>query len=146
MFLPVVWLRLPNWRARGIFLLLTLALPAAGGILYVVLWQADLAKVLQRPLSHIGVPGYWGLSAVLNIMQAAIGYGADILIRLVPLGRCVLLAAVLATAWLTRRQSNMNAWTTVLLVVYALTLGFGLQYLVWIIPFAAWLDDRRGLN
>jgi hypothetical protein len=146
LFLPVVWLRLPNWRARCIFPLLTLAVPAAGVILYAVLWQAGLAKVLQRPLTHIGVPGYWGLSAVLNIMQTSIGHGAAVLAGLLPLSRYVLLAGVLATAWLTRRQSIMNAWTTVLLVVYALTLGFGLQYLVWIIPFAAWLDDRRGLN
>jgi len=102
--------------------------------------------MLQRPLSHIGVPGYWGLGALLNLMQSTVGYGAEALKAITPYGRYVLLGGVLAAIWLTRHQSVMNAWTTVLLVVYVLTLGFGLQYLLWIIPFAAWLDDRRGLN
>ncbi len=146
LFLPVIWLRLTTWRARIVYPLVALGVPLGGVIFYLLVWRADPLQMLQRPLTHLGVPGYWGVGAVLNVMQSAIGYGAELLKAIAPLGRYVLAGGVIVALWLTRRQSIMNAWTTILLVVYVLTLGFGLQYLLWIIPFAAWLIDRRWLN
>ena len=146
LFLPLVVLRLPDWKSRFSYCALTAAVPIAGILVYMIIWQANLQPILTRPLSHFGVPGWWGLGAVLNLLQSVVGRGAGLLAAITPFSSYVLLTTVGIAAWLTRRQSILDSWVTCLLVVYAVTLGFGLQYLVWIVPFAIYVGERRWLN
>ncbi len=145
LFLPIMVLRLTNWRSRITFSAVTLAVPVVGILVYMLLWQVDLS-ILNRPLSHFGVPGWWGLGAGLALLQTFTGFGGDVLASIVPYSRYAVLIAAGGVAWLTRRQPALKSFVTCLLTVYVVTLGFGLQYLVWVVPFAAYLDDRRGLN
>jgi len=59
-------------------------------------------------------------------------------------GRWVLLAALAATWWwiYRRRMELVRAISTTFAVFYVATVGFGVQYLLWILPFAAARRDR----
>ena len=46
----------------------------------------------------------------------------------------------------TRHRSGIDALTTLLVVLYVLTSGFGLHWTLWFIPFALLADDLKNLN
>ncbi|HMT22072.1 MAG TPA: hypothetical protein PKE20_12650, partial [Promineifilum sp.] len=58
----------------------------------------------------------------------------------------VLLIGVLASLWWTRRQSALDALLTLLLVMFVVTVGFGIQWLVWPVPFALLAGEYRRLR
>ena len=136
LFLPVILIRLKSWRARIGYAALAIGIPALAVAAYLLAYDADPAPMLGRALTHRGNPGYWGPSAVLvpaAALRPALQPLAD---ALVAVRNWLLLAAVLLTLWWTQRQSARDAWLTLLLSVFAVTVGFGIQWLVWLVPFA----------
>jgi hypothetical protein len=55
----------------------------------------------------------------------------------------LLLAAVLLALWWTRRQAAHQAILTVILSLLAATVGFGIQWLLWPVPFALLSGEWR---
>jgi len=102
--------------------------------------------VLRRPLTHFGVPGWWGVGALLGLAQSWWGYKANVFNFVWLYSRYAVLIAVILSAWLTWRQATLAAFATSVLTVYVITLGFGLQYLLWIVPFAVYLNEWQKLN
>ena len=108
----------------------------------------DIAPMtmLGRALTHRGVAGYWGPSAVLFPLakaRPALQPAADALLAL---RNPLLLVAVLLTLWWTRRQAALDAFLTVLLAVFAVTVGCGIQWLVWLVPIALLAGQDRWLR
>jgi hypothetical protein len=145
-FLPVVFIRLREWRERILYALVALGIPVVFVVLYLILFSADPTPVLRRALTHRGVPGYWGLGAVLNpaaVVWPGLAAVVDILFAL---RNWLLLAAVLLALWWTRRQSALDAFLTLLLAMFVVTVGFGIQWLVWPVPFALLAGEDRWLR
>jgi hypothetical protein len=97
-------------------------------------------------LTHAGVPGWWGVSVFFSLMQDLAGTDSGVLQSLAQYGRWIVFAGVGMSYWLTRKQSSITALTTALLALYVFTNGFGLQWLLWIVPFALLDGDFRGEN
>src|SRR5690606_19582454 len=68
---------------------------------------------------------------------------ADLLLAL---RNWLLLAGVLLSLWWTRRQPALEALLTLLLVMFVVTVGFGIQWLVWLVPFALLAGEYRWLR
>jgi Gpi18-like mannosyltransferase len=150
MFLPIVLLRLKSTKQRFFYTLIALATPVVLTTLYIVAFHDAPYPLLRRALTHAGVPGWWGASAVANLTWRLTGTGQGVVSWLAQYGRWLVFVGAAYVYWVTRRQRAMDAWVTLLVVLYVLTSGFGLQWTLWIVPFAilagdAWRLDRYTL-
>ena len=144
--LPVFFIRLANWRARILHALIALGIPALAVVAYLLAYDAAPMTMLGRALTHRGVAGYWGPSAVVFPLAAAQPALQPLADALLALRNPLLLAAVLLALWWTQRQSALDALLTVQLAVFAVTVGFGIQWLVWPVPFALLAGQERWLR
>jgi hypothetical protein len=143
LFLPVVLIRLSSWRARLGYAALALGIPALAVVAYLLATDADPAPMLGRALTHRGNAGYWGPSAAL-FPAAGLWPGLQPLAdALVALRNWLLAGAALLALWWTQRQSALDAFLTLMLAIMAVTVGFGIQWLVWLVPFALLAEQDR---
>jgi hypothetical protein len=143
-FLPIVIIRLRTWRDRLGYTLPALGIPLGATAVYLLVFNAD-PLVLARPLTHTGVPGYWGISAVAALgarWVPALQPVYELLLRAAP---WLLLLAGLLALWRTRRQSALDALVTTILTLFAVSVGMGIQWLLWVTPFALLAGERRRL-
>lgn len=143
LFWPVVVIRQRTWRARVTYTAVALGIPAAAVVIYVLLFQADPLPMLRRTLTHTGVPGYWGVSAVLSVLGRWSPLAASAFDVLLALRYVLLLAAGLFALWWTRRQPALGALLTLMLAELAISVGIGIQWLVWLVPFGLLADEPR---
>ena len=61
-------------------------------------------------------------------------------------GRWFVFAGVGLCYWLTRKQASIQALVTALLALYVCTSGFGLQWVLWVVPFALLAGDVQGMD
>lgn len=146
LFLPAVWLRIQNWRDRITYPAIALGIPIIAIIAYLVTFSAEPTYMLRRALTHRGVAGYWGPGAVLNPAAAFWPELQPIVDFAFLIRNWLLLAAVIISLWWTRRQTALDAFLTLLLSIFAVTVGFGIQWLVWPIPFALLANEDRWLK
>ncbi len=144
--LPVFFIRLANWRARILHALVALGIPALAVGVYLLVYRADPMTMLGRALTHRGVAGYWGPSAVVFPLATAWPVLQPLADALLALRNPLLLVAILLVLWWTRRQTALDALLTVQLAVFAVTVGFGIQWLVWPVPFALLAGQSRWLR
>jgi hypothetical protein len=145
-FLPIVLYRLESHRQRFAYALVTLAVPVAFMLFYVVGFDQDPDPMLHRALTHAGVPGWWGAGAAFSLTQLLLGVGEGLGAWLSANGRWLVLGGVGCVYWLTRRDRAIDALTSAILALYVLTTGFGLQWTLWVVPFAVLAGDLAGLN
>lgn len=144
--LPVFLIRLGDWRSRVFYAMVALGVPVLSSLAYLLIFSADPMPMLRRALTHRGVPGYWGPGAALSPAAAVWPDLQAVVDTLFALRNWLLLAAALATLWWTRRQSALDALLTLLLAIFAVTVGFGIQWLVWIVPFALLAGEDKRLR
>ncbi|MGB3716097.1 MAG: glycosyltransferase 87 family protein [Candidatus Promineifilaceae bacterium] len=145
-FLPIILLRITTYRKRIIYTTLSVLIPVTFTIGYIVIFDADSRTMLNRALTHTGVPGYWGLSAMLAVAGDTWDTLQDAYDGLTAIRRWLILAAGLYALWRTKKQSSLEALVTVILCVFAVTVGMGLQWLLWVVPFAILANDIRWLK
>jgi len=146
LFLPVIFIRLPDHRRRLIYTLISISIPVLFTGAYVLIYDSDPVPMLRRALTHAGVPGYWGLSALLYTPGSAWFDPEQILQGILPLQRGVLLLAALFTLWWTRRQNALDALLTIMLAIFTVTLGMGIQWLIWPLAFAIVAKEQHWLK
>lgn len=145
-FLPVVFVRLRGWRSRAVYSSIALGIPVLFSVAYLVLFSAGPMPMLRRALTHRGVAGYWGPGAALTPAALLWPGLQGVVDGLFALRNGLLLAAVLFALWWTRRQSLLDAFLTLLLAIFTVTTGFGIQWLVWLVPFALLAGEERRLR
>lgn len=145
--LPLLLLRLKTYYQQIIYAVITLAVPITAVLTYLWVYQADPAPMLLRALTHTGPPGYWGLSALLAV-AAKLGNttAQTIYDALLVANRWLILVAGLAAWWITRRQSLVDALVTTILTIFVISSGMGIQWLVWVAPFAMLVGDFKWLK
>jgi hypothetical protein len=133
-FWPAICLWLPDWRKRAGYF---------GAALLVVLttWSPVLflapALVARRVFGYASSYGTWGVSRVLS----SAGSLAPMSQAFLDHGRILLAAAIVAlSVWMNRREEKPALFHQVGVAAFAflaLTPGFGVQYLAWLVPFTA---------
>ena len=145
-FLPVIFIRLPDNRRRLTYILISIGIPVAFTAAYVLIMDSNPVPMLRRALTHSGVPGYWGLSALIYVPG---GFWLDseaVVAAILPYQRVILLLAGLFALWWTRRQSALDALLTILLTIFLVTFGMGIQWLLWPVAFAIVAREERWLK
>ncbi len=146
LFLPVVAIRARGRRFAIGYVTVVLGVPLLLTALYLVAFGGDPRPLFGRALTHTGVPGYWGITGLLALAKESVRGADGLYAGYVGMRRIILLATGLGALWATRRQSGLDALTTLILCVLAVTAGMGLQWLLWVVPFALLAGDVRGLN
>jgi Gpi18-like mannosyltransferase len=145
-FLPVVLSRMRGMRAWLVYGAIALIIPALFTAFYLLVFPEDARALLGRSLTHTGVSGYWGISGILNLMRQKVDEVGVLYSYFVDWRRILLLIGLAFAFWRTRSGSSLDALTTILLTLLAITSGMGLQWLLWVVPFALLAGDIRGLN
>jgi hypothetical protein len=150
--LPVLLPRLATWRDRLIFTFLAIAPSTLGTLPYFVRWPADVAANFLGYSSWFGQWGYPVVWMIVEYLRSGtipwwlpdpeqvstplrLMFGA---------GKFILLAALFATWWIVSRRglSLLRGIIATFAAFYFATTGFGVQYLLWIVPFAVARRDR----
>jgi Gpi18-like mannosyltransferase len=145
-FLPIVLFRLNSPKQRAAYALIALATPVLFTAFYIFVFHQTPNPLLRRALTHAGVPGWWGASALVSLTWRLTGRGQGLLNWLAQYGRWLVFVGSACVYWVTRRQRAIDALLTLLVVLYVLTSGFGLQWALWVVPFAILAEDLRRLN
>ena len=150
--LPVFLLRIRSNAERVLFVVLAIAPATIGTLPYFLRWPQDVAANF---LGYSSWFGQWGYPVVWMI-EEYVRHGiipwwlpdpdhVSLALRvLFAAGRWVLLAALGFTWWWTyrRRATVLHSIVTTFAAFYTATAGFGVQYLLWIIPFAVLARER----
>ncbi len=145
-FLPIVLIRLHSNRQRLIYTLIAVGIPMGLILFYLWVFQASPAPLLRRALLHTGVANYWGVSAILDVTNKITPFFAPAAEFYYAGRRFWLLLVGLLLLWATRRQSALDALLTIILGEFVVTAGLGIQWLLWIVPFAILAGQTRWLT
>ncbi len=135
-FLPIILIRLRRFRPVLTYSLVAIGLPILFTLAYVVTFSSNPEPMLRRALTHTGNSGWYGLSAILTLggrYQDSLAQAAQIHWEI---RRWILVIVGILALWRTRKQSSNDALVTIILAEIALTIGLGLQWLLWVVPFA----------
>jgi hypothetical protein len=152
LFLPVFLPRLASWRERWVFGGLAVGPALIGTLPYLFLWPLD---VIENFVAYSSWFGQWGYPVAWMVVEfAQLGrvpwpvpdpnFISPPLRMMLYHGRWLLAGALVATWWYSYRRAfdALAAILATLTVFYFTTVGFGLQYVLWIVPFA--LVAREG--
>jgi hypothetical protein len=130
--LPALIAHVSGLRRRAEAAAIAIAIFAAALLLPVpfVGWRAAIDPLLYR-----SEPDWWGITSLSFLFQVPIPASA-IFYAAMPAASLLLLAA---------RPPAAAGALLLLLTFLATTPGFGVQYLVWLLPIALLADQRRGL-
>lgn len=143
--LPIIFLRLPNHKQRLIYSAVALAIPVLLTAGYLWVFDSEIVR-LKRAFTHTGVAGFWGISAIIAIVGSYFERWQAFYTVLVENRRWFILIAGISSLWLTRKQSVLDVLTTIILAVFAVTMGMGIQWLLWVVPFALLVGDTSTLK
>jgi hypothetical protein len=145
-FLPVVLLRMQDWKARVFYVLLTIGIPVVFTVMYIFLFSADPSPMLKRALTHTGNPGYWGPGSILAVVSHVDDRFVSAYTGLISINKWLIISMGLVSLWVTRKNTALSALLTIILCVFMVSIGMGMQWLLWVVPFALLAGDRRWLN
>ncbi|HYW41257.1 MAG TPA: hypothetical protein VE959_00280 [Bryobacteraceae bacterium] len=132
---PVMFFYLKDWSSRFRFFLLAGAVIFLGSCPYIL---QDPDVLAARVLGYNSAPGCWGITRVLSFrsswLMANMAYIRN--------GRYYIIVLILLVSYLlNRRQARPPLFAQFGFAVFlflALTPGFGVQYLSWLVPWLAW--------
>lgn len=145
-FLPIMLVRNLKWKYWLVFTIVSLAIPVVATLAYVLVLDTDPMPMLRRALTHTGPDGYWGMSALLALLKNHWSVFEPIYTSFVAWRRWIILFTGIIVLWWTRRQTVVAALTTIILAVFMVSSGMGIQWLLWIVPFAILDADHRWLS
>jgi hypothetical protein len=135
--LPCLWSAAGGWRARWRLLAGVVTVPLLGLGLYLAVFRGQIGTVLARAMGYNWGVGVWGYTYLFRLFSVLELIPGDALAWLMQYGRYITLAALgLAWALRARKESPGAGTLTVLVVFFAVTHAFSIQYLVWLLPFA----------
>jgi hypothetical protein len=144
--LPIVFIRARSRRSKLGYVAIAFGIPMLFTAIYLMAFHGKVLPLLGRALTHTGVPGYWGITGLLALGGNSSELAESIAASYTASHRWILFCAGLGTLWATRRQSGLDALVTTILGVLAVSAGMGLQWLLWVVPFALLSGDTRGLK
>jgi hypothetical protein len=142
--LPSILASLDTIKKKAIILFMILLIVLIGVGLYIWLFKSDLLTLLPRALSYNHGLGVWGYTYFFRLVWILKPELEFIFSWIVENGRFITLIG-LGIVWFARARFEAPAAgiLTVLVSFLALTHAFGIQYLVWVLPFAVINYENR---
>ncbi len=135
--LPFFLVRIVSWKNRGVFTLLAI-MPVVFSLFPIYFINKDL--VVDRFITYQSQAGWWGLTGIGQVWPSS--FTTAFCNEYAKHGAKVLVIAIIALLFVSRRCDLARTLSVLLLVVVFLMNGFGPQYLVMLLPFAVISGDR----
>ncbi|MEO5656378.1 MAG: glycosyltransferase 87 family protein [Nitrospiria bacterium] len=133
-FLPVIWFAIADRRARLAYLAAAGAAVLVGSLPYLL---QDPVFIIRRVLGYGSLYGHWGLSRLTGFLPPAWLVLDQAYARF---GKYLVLGVIaVVCAWMNRGRYTPPFFLQYGIVAFlflALTPGFGVQYLAWLVPWA----------
>lgn len=139
--MPILLLRLKKPAQWLTVILAVAAVPLLALLLYEWFFPNSLTPIGMRAIRAGSIPGWWGYSALLNVIVELTGYGADAYAQIVQAGRYVSLAAAVVIIFWSRRLSVLSSLLLTVLTLFTFMPNLGLQGLSWLIPIGLLLGS-----
>lgn len=145
--LPALLSGIKSQKKRLIFLALAGLVPLLAILVYLTAFDSRLPQVLGRAIGYNRGAGAWGYTYLFRLLVYFFPGLTGFFTWLINFGRILTLAG-LAAAWQlrARKESPQDGFLTILVVFFAITHAFGIQYMVWLIPFAILSGDLKWLR
>jgi hypothetical protein len=132
--LPIFLLSLPGWRQRFAFGMAAITAIVVASLPYILI---EPGFIVRRLFSYGSIYGQWGIPSLLGALPPQLAW-LNAMYNIV--GKYVMLVAVgsvpLWLRYLAReRPSLFEQCAAAFLIFMVLTPGFGVQYLVWVVPW-----------
>lgn len=146
-FLPITLVRNRHWRYWLVYSSVALGIPILFTLAYIQVLSTDPMPMLRRALTHAGPDGYWGWSALLSILlKNQLVISDSFYAYLIDKSRWLILVTGVFTLWWTRKETTLAALTTIILAVFTVSAGMGMQWLLWLVPLAILDEDHQWLR
>jgi uncharacterized membrane protein len=143
-FIPMIVFDLPTIRKRVEFLVVLGTVFIALSLPYIV---QDPMLVIGRVFGYRSLYGFWGFPRLLSLLEAAVPLAAPLSLLYYGLGRFVILFAVtyLGEGLAKAKAQLFPKAALVAFFFMTFTPGFGIQYLVWLVPWTACINLQASL-
>lgn len=145
-FLPIVLLRLPNWKQGVKYTMLSALVPLAGILFFNLFFPGSIFSMLRRVMHAGAISGWWGYSSIVNVWVELTGDSENIFIWISRNGKWLGYLSGLVVIILTRKQALLYSLLLTILAMFAFVPNLGLQGLSWIIPMAVILGLYNSLG
>ncbi len=140
-FWPAIFLWLPSWRRRGEYFGAAVAAIVVASTLLIF---EDPALLARKVLGYPSAYGVWGVSEILSSIPALDSISAAFRSE----GRPILVVTLLAlSVWMNLRRPAPELFRQIGVLAFAflaISPGFGVQYLAWLVPWIAGLGVGLG--
>jgi len=145
-FLPIALIRMKRLQSTFLYVVVTLGIPVLLTTAYVMVIGRDPTPMIERALTHTGNSGWWGITSILTTGGQYFESLAQVGDSYHNLRRWLLLFAGILALWRTRRQTALDALVTIILAEFVVMAGIGIQWLLWVVPFAIVARDTTWLR
>ncbi len=146
MFLPIVWLRLPNWKTRVRYAFLVGIVPLAALLIYEFLFPGSITSILKRASRAGAISGWWGYSSIIYVWLQLFGQGSSLFGFVSQYGKYLGYFLGFFVIFKTRKRPSLYSLLLTILVMFAAVPNLGLQGLSWIVPMAMILGLYNSLG
>ncbi len=145
-FLPIVLLRLPNWKSRIRYTLLVGIIPLASLLIYETFFPGSIASILGRASRAGAISGWWGYSSIINVWLQLSGQGSSLFGWVSQYGKYLGYLLGFIVIFITRKRPSLYSLLLTILVMFAAVPNLGLQGLSWIVSMALILGLYNSLG
>lgn len=137
LLLPFFLANLKLVKERLLFLGTTFVAPLIFTFFYLWFASASLFNIFKFALGHSSVYGWWGYPVIIDFFALRLPTLNFLPPLLLNYGRYLTLALLLYLIFKNlKRKEILISISIVFVGFYAVTAGFGIQYLFWLVPFA----------
>lgn len=145
-FLPMILLRLPDWKQGVKYTILSGLIPLIGILFFNLLFPGSISPMLRRAMHAGAISGWWGYSSIVNVWLELTGNGESVFIWISRNGKWLGYLSGLVVIISTRKQALLYSLLLTILAMFAFVPNLGLQGLSWIIPIAVILGLYNSLG
>jgi len=111
-------------------ILFILVMPLVFISLYVVIFHSSVINILTTILKYRGVVGYYGIPLLIFNWHDSI-----LSKNIVPIASDIFLLSYIIFAFKQKKKDVLSEILGLLLFFFIFTIGYGMQWLIWIVPF-----------
>lgn len=139
---PIFFFRYKKFISKLVFILLSLVFFFSILLPYFLISPNE---VINNIFKYDGLQGKWGFSLLIQLISKLMPGSIKLDINnpyLKGIQLIIMLGVIIFVSFKTRKTDITRSILLVFLSFYVFTYGFGIQYLIWVLPFAALLRER----
>lgn len=133
---PVLFILPLLRRIKLIYMLFLISFPLLSIVMYSLLFGTEYRIIIETVLSYKGIVGNFGLGWIMTFVPDSVG----IIIKYLSY---ILLFVGIYVILFKIKSNLIHQMSLLFLLFFSVTLGFGVQWLMWLVPFITLVNIKR---